>query len=464
MDAAIAWNRVLFEAALIDSRKPKPNQEQPGPTRTSRVAALVHLAIHDAVTHMTTDPQFHTYQNPVSATPPSGATAGAAAAGAAHRVLSALYPSQVQSLFDVRLKTFGASMSGAGEQYGSAVADQLLASRQNDGADSTSSVVSPSALPNAIPWQPDPILAPPGPGLDPHWGNVDYFGIAPSNPSSLRPPAFPDPSGGGYFRSFAEVYFKGSEPSPPAAVPNLPPESPHRRTADEEQAALFWSYDDMLGTPIRLYNRHVREILAQHPRQNAGLEEHAWILALVNVAMADAGIACWESKYYYNIWRPFQGIRMADQDPNTRTTQDPVWLPLGRPRAPQGARNTTPNFPAYVSGHSSFGTAAFGMMRKIYGTTISPGAEREFKLNLTSEELPLPEVGETLPLTDADILTPGRDFVSRNYRNLGDVIAENGRSRIHLGVHWEDDNRRGIALGQQVADAVWASALTRNGA
>ena len=147
---------------------------------------------------------------------------------------------------------------------------------------------------------------------------------------------------------------------------------------------------------------------------------------------------------------------MANQDPNTRTTQDPVWLPLGRPRAPQGARNTTPNFPAYVSGHSSFGTAAFGMMRKIYGTTISPGVEREFKLNLTSEELPLPE--------GADILTPGRDFVSRNYRNLGDVIAENGRSRIYLGVHWEDDNRRGIALGQQVADAVWTSALTRNGA
>ncbi len=90
MDAAIAWNRVLFEAALIDSRKEEDEREQGGPTRTSRAAALVHIAIHDAVQHMATSASFHTYQPEITAVPPTDATAEKAAAGAAYEVLSSL--------------------------------------------------------------------------------------------------------------------------------------------------------------------------------------------------------------------------------------------------------------------------------------------------------------------------------------------------------------------------------------
>ena len=101
-------------------------------------------------------------------------------------------------------------------------------------------------------------------------------------------------------------------------------------------------------------------------------DKNARLFALINVAMADAGILAWDQKYLYDFWRPVLGILEHDlsMGPAGQGTNnidndcDPGWLPLGAPNTNKtGAKNGTPPFPAYPSGHATFGAAALHMTR-----------------------------------------------------------------------------------------------------
>ena len=79
------------------------------------------------------------------------------------------------------------------------------------------------------------------------------------------------------------------------------------------------------------------------------LVDDARLFALLNIATADALIACWDAKYTYNFWRPVTAIRFAgDSSINPATVSDPTWTPL----------IVTPNFPSYMSAHSTVSSAA----------------------------------------------------------------------------------------------------------
>jgi len=91
------------------------------------------------------------------------------------------------------------------------------------------------------------------------------------------------------------------------------------------------------------------------------LEDSARLFALLNIALADAAISCWDAKYEYNLWRPVTAIRQADTDNNPNTTADPQWLPLV----------TTPPFPEYMSGHSTFSGAADAVMSSVFGSDFA---------------------------------------------------------------------------------------------
>jgi hypothetical protein len=419
-DAAFYWNAVLLDALLRDDQKPKPQREQGGVTRASRAAAIVHAAIHDAVNGV--DRRYTPYL--IQDRAPAGASPDAAAAGAAHATLVGLYPSQRSegANLDARLAEYLETLAAGtgrdqGTRFGTAVGHALLLARQNDGRNSQNGGDPPYLEKQTLgEWRRDP-MAPPEdqiPPLMPGWGSIRPFIL--DYGAELRPVQYPLLTTGDYTAAFKEVRQRG-----------------RARDRSEETARIgdFWSYDDMLGTPIRLYNQHTREILTQRPRPAAptALHTHARIFALVTLAMADAGIGCWEAKYAYNLWRPVHGIQLAGQDRNPDTDPDPNWRPLGRPRGP--VPNTTPPFPAYTSGHSSFGTAAFGVLRKAYG---SDG----IGFTLTSDEL---------------------RGVTRSYASFTQAIDENGRSRIYLGVHWNFDDTRGRTLGQQIADRIWPEFL-----
>lgn len=176
------------------------------------------------------------------------------------------------------------------------------------------------------------------------------------------------------------------------------------------------------------------------------------VLAAINAAMADAGIAAWFWKYHYDLWRPVVGIResMAGWGPTGRGDKtgnleaDPFWLPLGAPASNQNIKpNGTPNFPAYPSGHSTFGSACFETFAGLIGKSTD-----KIVLDFVSDEFN----GIT---TDNHGATRPR-FTHRGL-SLKDAIKENGISRVYLGVHWESDATGGAIVGDAIAKCAIAA-------
>jgi hypothetical protein len=197
-----------------------------------------------------------------------------------------------------------------------------------------------------------------------------------------------------------------------------------------------------------LYNQIAVQIAEQ---QGTEVVELARLLALVNVAMADAAIAIWESKYYYAFWRPVTGIREADEgtgptgagDGNPATQGDPAFMPLGAPASHLNAPNFTPPFPAYPSGHAGFGGALFQTLRNFYRTD-------DIAFTFVSDEfngVTYDNEGNVRPLRP------------RSFTSLSEAEEENGQSRIYLGIHWAFDKTVGIAQGRRVADYVFRHAF-----
>jgi hypothetical protein len=218
------------------------------------------------------------------------------------------------------------------------------------------------------------------------------------------------------------------------------------RTAEQTEIGIYWAYDGTpsLCAPPRLYNQIAVEIADQ---MGSNEVELARLLALVNVALADAGIAIWESKYYYQFWRPVTGIREADEgtgptgagDGNPATAGDPAFSPLGAPASNLNGPNFTPPFPAYPSGHAGFGGALFQILRKFYGSDA-------ISFTFVSDEFN----GVTLD-NNGNV----RPLIPRSFTSLSEAEEENGQSRIYLGIHWVFDKTEGITQGRQVADYVF---------
>jgi hypothetical protein len=229
--------------------------------------------------------------------------------------------------------------------------------------------------------------------------------------------------------------------------------TPTLRTAGQTELGLFWAYDGTpsLCAPPRLYNQ-ITMTIAQQKGTAASPLELARLLALVNVSMADAGIAVWESKFFYQFWRPITGIRESDLgtgpsgdgDGNAATIGDPTFYPLGAPASNLTGPNFTPPFPAYPSGHAGIGGALFETLRRYYHTDDIP-------FTFTSDEFN----GVTIDNTGLVRALKPRSFIA-----LSQAEEENGQSRIYLGIHWAFDKTAGIAQGRKVAELVYQNAFT----
>jgi hypothetical protein len=175
------------------------------------------------------------------------------------------------------------------------------------------------------------------------------------------------------------------------------------------------------------------------------------LLALVNVAMADAGIAIWESKFHYQYWRPVTGIREAAEgtgpsglgDGNRATVGDSTYRPLGAPASNLSGPDFTPPFPSYPSGHAGFGGALFEVLRRFY-------RRDDIVFTFASDEYN----GITLGMDGQP-----RPLHPRTFTSLSQAEDENGQSRIYLGIHWSFDKTEGIAQGRRVARYVLRNAL-----
>jgi hypothetical protein len=438
IDSILFWNQVSLDAAKTDFSSPdatvRLSPQQAGPTRTSRALAIVHLAMYDAYAGVRTGSTYLSYAACEKPTTSDLLVAQVAVATAASLALIALFSRQKDVFLKkhqefITLLNAQTSQVSAGLAWGEIVANQMLAARENDGSNASDDAYVPSPQPGK--HRPDPVNPDQG-YLGPRWGNVQPFGI-----SDLidKVPGTPPPAmdSADYATDYNEVYQKGRDQG-------------GTRTPEETTIGLYWAYDGArnVGVPPRLYNQVVRAIAQAH---GACEEQNAKLFAMVNVAMADAGIQTWHEKYQYNLWRPVVGIREAGAgwgptgsgDGNPNTAGDPYWVPLGAPRTNQpSAPAFTPNFPAYPSGHATFGTTA------IYLTQIFLGLSPDFEFEFVSDELNGENIG-------------AGGVVRARYNGkmtIARAINDNILSRVYLGVHWQFDGREGEKNGRAIAEMI----------
>src|SRR4029077_5733701 len=175
-----------------------------------------------------------------------------------------------------------------------------------------------------------------------------------------------------------------------------------------------------------------------------------------------AAIAIWESKYFYQFWRPVTGIRESDPgsgptgagDGNSATTGDLSFSPLGAPASNLNGPNFTPPFPSYPSGHAGFGGALFQNLRRFYGPDALP-----FTLFFGTDRLPFMFVSDEFNGVKKDNSGNVRPYMPRYFSSFSQAEEENGQSRIYLGIHWSFDKTQGIAQGRNVANYVFDHAF-----
>ncbi|MGI8638647.1 MAG: hypothetical protein ACR2MG_01630 [Pyrinomonadaceae bacterium] len=487
MDSILFWNAVALEANRVSFTDPA-KAEQQGPTLSSRALAIVHLAMYDAYAAIKNDAGFPRYLAAPATVPPPppppppaqlDAALANAVAGAAYQSLLKLYATQ-KPFFDSNALFFEPNLSNpaawtASFNFGVEVANALWEYRKNDpgvGADGY------SASMDRYRHRADPDN--PKQGFHAPFYGFQSKVFAVSERYKLKTPPRSDGSVGAspfdkkYILALKQVRAKGIKPELTGTLPTGLFNK--RRDADESVIGVFWAYDgaNRLGTPPRLYNQIIRQVAlnVKIPRpgeatprvNNEG--DNARLFAFVNAAMGDAGILAWEQKYCHDFWRPVLGIREHDTSFGPKTMNgkndlnddaDPFWLPLGAPNTNNPTmKNFTPNFPAYPSGHATFGAAAFHITRLFYGkgqdasgTTVITGGKKIIKSgNLVDDDLfnGLSFVSEEFNGMNQDNLGTVRPRHVRNFNlkssdtpssgGLGKMIIENARSRIYLGVHW----------------------------
>jgi hypothetical protein len=458
-DIILHWNDVMLDANARDHALAAP--EQGGPILTARAFAIASVAMYDAYNSI-----HRIGEEYLTTVPRAGdANSDAAVAQAAHDALVALFPSQT-AIFDAELhSTLSHVRNGRAEDFGRAVgrivAREILAARADDGA---ADLAQTMYLPNGLPGFHDVDPLHPGQGFY----AAGAMHIAPFAVESME--QFParhldDATPEGrlafmqtqeYLDAYNEVLSFGAD-----GVDN-----PTVRTKEQTQIGIFWGYDGRpgLGTPPRLYNQIAVRIANQEHNSEA---ENARLFALINVAMSDAGCSAWNTKYDDAFWRPVLAIREGASDGNPLTAGDADWHPLGAPASnPRpGETDFTPPFPAYTSGHATFGAAAFQTLARFYHTD-------DISFSFMSDEFN----GRTRD-DDGSI----RPRLVRTFDSLTEAKLENAQSRIYLGIHWRFDADEGIAQGDAVAnyifehilaprrrqhdahDALLASAAARNG-
>lgn len=433
-DIIVLWDQ-LAQQAVINTR--------PGPTIASRCYGMVHTAMYDAwaaYDPIATSTQLgNTLQR--SEAENTDANKTVAMSYAAYRVLADLFPTQV-ALFNNLMASLGLDPNDKSSNITTAVgignvsARALLAFRENDGSnqyegytDTTGYQPANTAdtVTNPDYWQ--PLQLPNGTVqsyLTPQWGNVTPFALTsgsqfrPDGPETyLLPDGTINPE---YIRQAEEVLNLSA---------NL--------TDEQKLIAEYW--EDGGGTAFppgkwMTFGQFVSQ------RDNLTLDQDVQMFFALGNAVMDAGIAAWDAKGAYNSVRPITAIRyLYNGQPvaawggpgqGTQAIDGGNWMPYQSPNSP------TPPFAEYVSGHSTFSAASAEILRRFTGsdafgfsTTIPAGSARF-------------EPG----------VTPASD-VTFSFATFSEAADQAGMSRLYGGIHFEDGDLDGRALGRQVGGAVW---------
>lgn len=384
-ELAVEWADLAYDIAY--------GEDQFLTFKGQRAIAMMHLAMHDALQAVV--PVYSAYA--FDAREPD-ADPVAAATAAAHEVLLAAYPDRQAALDSARTRWLDRAPEGpsrtGGMELGFAAARAILERRDGDGWDAEGTYHFRSGsgeYQTTPPWD--------GFTLQPGFGSATPFSFdEPDGFRSPPPPALDSPE---YAAALNEVREQGDSTS--AA-----------RTGDQTGYAVWWmEYSE--SAVGRVARRLARE-------RELDLWQANRMLAHLYMALFDAYVSSWDSKYEYNHWRPYTAIRAADTDGNEATAADPDWVPL-RP---------TPPFPEYTSAHAVGCGAAYEVMGATFGDATA--------FENTS-------------------LTAPADMPTRSFPSFRAAAEECADSRVRLGWHFRYATDEGLQVGRAVARHVMTSTL-----
>lgn len=352
---------------------------------------IVHVAMYDAAVAIAGG--YRPYA--AALTSPPDTSAAAAISTAAHHTLVGLQPALAltaaqQAVLDGRYAAYlGDIPDGLAKTNGIVLGEQaasaVLALRANDGRENNPQVADLNPPPpGAGIWDPGsaPAVGLRVPGIRP---------LALESGSQFRPDG-PNPlTSAEYADDFQQVAALGRADS-------------EARTPEQTGVALFWTDHD-----LRQWNDGMIRLAVA---TRLGLVQTARMLAMAHVAGGDAMIACFDAKYTYWFWRPYQAVPRADADGNPLTMADPTWSPL----------RTTPNFPEYPSAHACHSTAVAETLTAFFGT------------------------GHVRFSLDSRVTGTTRD-----YARFHEVVIEVDRARVLVGFHFRNSDQEGSTLGRRVA-------------
>lgn len=401
------WNGVLLEAFRRDGGEVGP---------LSRAAAMVHAGIFDVLNSAQWSRQgglgrgFNGYRfiGTVDARVDDDLAAGIAA----RDLLIAALPSQRSFVLQRYAQRHGTASQAAASSLANSVADRIIEDRTGDGSGATVSYQF-DRVPGGWRLTGNGCTSP----VTPQWGAVEPFTLT-SN-TQFRQPL---PGGFATYAGLLASPFYASDVNEVKSLGRAGDTSP--RTAEQTRIAFFWAndLDGTSKTPGQLLE-HTRIVSAGRVTDPVRL---ARLFAHASLALADAAIAAWDQKYRTRIdlWRPETAIQQAADDNNPATTPDSDWRPLSQN---QSGVHFSPCFPSWVSGHATFAAAWAGVMRDTLGNQVTYTA--------TTED-------------------PNAVGVTRRFTTFTQAAAENARSRVYLGVHYQFDADDGLVTGYGIGDHV----------
>jgi len=373
------WNAIALE--MIAGTRLNPPE-------ASRFLGILHIAIFEAVNSI--EKKYEPYDTYLFVEDEVLYNEDVVIASAAKSVIDHFYPN-FALLTAEEIAKMNAEDQNA-QALGMASAAQIIARRSNDGSFGSAQY---DIKDEAGMWQATPpyFESP----LLPHWGSVETF-IEKSSEFYVTPPS--PITSKTYAKEFNEVKEIGEAHS-------------NTRTEDQSEIAKFWADGKGTYTPPGHWNVIMHQVMNEN--QSLSLIEEARCFAILNIAMADAGIQTWKAKFDYEYWRPIDGIRKASRDNNVETQPSEKWFNYIE----------TPNFPEYPSGHSAFSGAGSSVLADILGD------DQSF---------------ETYSL--------GLPNVYRTFDSFEQAADEAGMSRIYGGIHFQKANTEGLRVGRKIGEYV----------